>query len=185
MQSAQSSRGFTLIELLITVAIVAILVALAMPSFDDFRRSQAMASRISSLHQDLVFARSEAVKLGGDVFVSAKSNDFAKGWLVYENTNASTSYQAAQDRLLREQGEITPGFTMKSANGAGAARELFGFDRRGALSEAGGVNLAACAKGWTAAKDKQYARNVRILPSGRAEAGKGKGPGAGISCTGT
>jgi type IV fimbrial biogenesis protein FimT len=185
MHSAQSSRGFTLIELMITVAVVALLLALAMPSFDDYRRSQAMASRISALHQDLVFARSEAVKLGGDVFVSAKSNDFAKGWIVYENRNASTTYQAAQDRLLREQGEITPGYSMRSANGAGAARELFGFDRRGALTEGGGINLAACAKGWTAAKDRLYARNVRILPSGRAEAGKGKGPGAGITCTGT
>ena len=177
--------GFTLIELMITIAIVAILLALAMPSFDDFRRSQAMASRMSALHQDLTFARSEAVKLGGDVYVSAKASDFAKGWLVYENRNASTSYQAAQDRLLREQEEVMPGFTMKSANAAGASRELFGFDRRGALTEAGGVNLVTCAKGWTVAKDRQYARNVRILSSGRAEAGKGKGPGAGITCTGT
>ena len=185
MQSAQSSRGFTLIELLTTLAVLALLLALAMPSFDDFRRSQTMASRISALHQDLTFARSEAVKLGGDVYVSAKSNDFAKGWIVYENRNASTTYQAAQDRLLREQDAITQGFTMKAANGAGSAKELFGFDRRGALSEGAGMNLAACAKGWTAAKDKQYARNVRILPSGRAESGKGKGPGAGITCTGT
>lgn len=185
MHSAQCQRGFTLIELLITIAVVAILLALAMPSFDDFRRSQAMSSRIAALHQDLVFARTEAVKLGGDVFVSAKSNDFAKGWIVYENNNASTTYQAAQDRLLREQDEMAPGFTMKSANGAGAARELFGFDRRGALSEPGGVNLATCAKGWNTTEDKLYARNVRILPSGRAESGKGKGYGAGITCAGT
>ena len=102
MYKAHSNHGFTLIELVVTLAIAALLLAMALPSFDDFQRQQTMSSRMSTLHQDLTFARSEAVRLGGDVYISAKSNDFGNGWQVYENLNASTSYQAAQDRLLRE-----------------------------------------------------------------------------------
>ncbi|MDP1901068.1 MAG: GspH/FimT family pseudopilin [Rubrivivax sp.] len=53
--------GFTLIELLIVVALVAVVLALAAPSFKDFILMQRLKGINAQLVTDLQFARSEAV----------------------------------------------------------------------------------------------------------------------------
>ncbi len=55
------ARGFTLIELMITIAIVAILTALALPSFQSFIRRNAVASEVNLLIGSLQTARTLAL----------------------------------------------------------------------------------------------------------------------------
>ena len=55
------SRGFTLIESLVTIAIMALLVALVAPSFSDYLLTQRLKSVHAQLVTDINFARSEAV----------------------------------------------------------------------------------------------------------------------------
>ena len=62
MKAMKRSSGFTLIELLVVMAIAAILVALAVPSFTTLVRSTNLASAVNTFLSDTRFARSEATR---------------------------------------------------------------------------------------------------------------------------
>lgn len=71
----QRMRGFTLIELMIGIVVLAILAALAVPSF----RTLILNQQSEAIGEDLVtafqLARSEAVRRGGFVSVCPSSSD--------------------------------------------------------------------------------------------------------------
>lgn len=64
------TRGLTLMELIVTVAILAILVALAVPSFNAFLAKGRLSGAAEALAQDLQLARSEALRRNDDVRLS-------------------------------------------------------------------------------------------------------------------
>lgn len=84
METAALSRqyGFTLIELMITVAVMAVMVAVAAPSFTDILTAQRMRSVAYDMTSDLVLARSEAVKRSADVNIEPSASGWAGGWTV-------------------------------------------------------------------------------------------------------
>src|SRR5690625_7896883 len=57
-----TQKGFTLIELMVTIAILAIVLAIATPSFNNIILSNRIDSVAQELHGSLQLARSEAVK---------------------------------------------------------------------------------------------------------------------------
>lgn len=63
------NRGFTAIELMVVIAIVAILAALALPSFDQMIKRWQMRQTLNALTDTIYLARSEAVKWGGNIRV--------------------------------------------------------------------------------------------------------------------
>ena len=69
--TARSYRsGFTLIELMVTIAVLAILVTLAMPSFSDFFDRYRLRGAVDDVISVIANARAEAVKADRDVNVS-------------------------------------------------------------------------------------------------------------------
>ncbi len=54
--------GFTIIELMITIAVIAILAAIALPSFADMLERNRIKSAAESVKAEFQYARSEAVK---------------------------------------------------------------------------------------------------------------------------
>jgi prepilin-type N-terminal cleavage/methylation domain-containing protein len=61
MQARSQHRGFTLIELLIAVMVVAVLLAVATPSFIDTLERRRVVGTANELSADLQYARSLAV----------------------------------------------------------------------------------------------------------------------------
>ena len=61
---ASSQIGFTLIELLVTLTIVAVLLAIAIPGFNETLKNNRITSQVNEFTSALYYARSEAITRG-------------------------------------------------------------------------------------------------------------------------
>lgn len=95
--------GLTLIELLVTLAILAILMTIALPSFRDFFASNRIATASSDLVTNLNLARSEAIRRGMPVrLVSTNGGgDWTGGWTIVVDTNNDGDYTDTGEELRR------------------------------------------------------------------------------------
>ena len=103
--SATRSRGFTAVELLVVLSIVAVLAALAAPSFNTLIESWRVRDAREGMTSSLFLARSEAIKRAGSVVLEktplgtdcphASGNQFwSCGWLLYVDANGNGSRDA-------------------------------------------------------------------------------------------
>ncbi len=95
MRKLQS--GLTLVELMVTVGIIIILMAVAMPKMYAVLDHNTLVASANSLVQGLHLARSEAIRSGGaticastdQVNCSADPTDWKTGWIVQDVTNTT------------------------------------------------------------------------------------------------
>jgi len=102
--SARPSSGFTIVELMITIAIVAILLTVGIPSF----RNVILNTRLTSLANEVVasvqIARSEAIKRNATVRLCASANgttcattgSWEQGWIVLTAAGVVLRHEALQ-----------------------------------------------------------------------------------------
>ena len=108
MQIRAHGTGFTVFELMVALAVAAILLGLAGPSFESFIDRQRMKAAVSSLHMDLQAARSQAVFRNAEVIACPGAprggctggSDWSDGWIVFEDRNGDLSKQD-EEPLLR------------------------------------------------------------------------------------
>ncbi len=91
----ENQYGFTIIELMIAVALIAIVAAIATPSFSFMITNNRMASEVNQFVGSLHFTRSEAIKRGQVVKVCTRnvagdacdtSKDWTDGWIVMDSS---------------------------------------------------------------------------------------------------
>lgn len=96
---ARVQRGFTLVEVLVTISILAILTAVAVPSFQTMIASSSLTSTTNDVMTTLAQARSEAVRTGSRVTMCKSadgstcvvSGDWEQGWIVFNDYIRGTS----------------------------------------------------------------------------------------------
>lgn len=111
MQIHGHGTGSTVLELMVTLAVAAILLTAAVPSFESFSNRQRMKAAVSALHHDLAAARSQAVYRNAVVTVCpgnpetgcTGANDWTEGWIVFEDVNGDRQHQEGEVLLRHGQ----------------------------------------------------------------------------------
>ena len=89
-------NGFTLVELLITIVVISVLLATAIPSFMQFIKNNRVTGQANSFVVSSHMARNEAVKRGASTTLCAAnedldgcsgSSDWSTGWIAFSDLN--------------------------------------------------------------------------------------------------
>lgn len=78
----QDEAGFTLIEMMMVITLMAIVLAIGVPSLRSFTLGQRVKTAAFSFVSSAVEARSEAIKRNAGVALVSVTDDWAKGWVV-------------------------------------------------------------------------------------------------------
>lgn len=173
----RAARGFSIIELVITIAVMGILLAAAMPGIGDWLRSVRVRNAAEGIVNGLQQARAEAVRRNRPVSFSLVTSDAASptelsnscalasnsaSWVVSLNSPAGACGTAASPGgtlvAKRAAGDGASGVTVSAlqANGTTAATQVTfnGFGQVANADAIARVDLSATAGG---------GRNLRVL----------------------
>lgn len=166
------SGGFTLIELMVTVAVAAILLSIALPSYQTFVLNGRMAAQSNDFLKALQLARSEAVKRGTLVSVCKSANNatcapggtWAQGWIVFVDGGVAGTVDGA-DVLIRVFPALSGNSTLV---GSANVADFVSYQPSGATSLAAGANGVVSLCPPSPAPATVAGRDIQISASGRA-----------------
>lgn len=183
------SPGFTLLELMIVVVIVAIGVALAVPSFKSILEKRQLTSAAEEIAGFMRFAKSEAVKRNEQVIINMRHTDLTT-WCIGATLGTTAcdcrpppdgpdlgddnycdiegvAYQMDQaDVVSNSDYEL---MYLMQLNGTTTPDASFAFDPvRGTLLDLESVNFQLHTNQGSGST-KEYQLEVNILPTGRVQ----------------
>lgn len=147
--------GFTLIELMITLVVLALLLAIGLPSFANFMRTTQVDAASNDLGNAMRYARSEAIQRNLSVaVVPAAAVGYQDGWSVCADADSDGTWCEAGESLrvheaLENVAVVCAGI---------ACTDRLDFNSRG-MGESASITI-------THAGDAALVRCVRVLLSG-------------------
>ena len=170
----KTNYGFTIIELLVTVAILAILSAIAIPSFNELIDSNARRTQLASIGGDLRHARGEALGKRQEVVICSSANgttcsgntDWSNGWIIFldRNINQLPDYGTNtcaldEDCLVSSRAALTQQVTLNSDS------DFVVFSKLGER-EGGSSTFRLCSEDALAVNDVDNSHTISIVASG-------------------
>jgi type IV fimbrial biogenesis protein FimT len=154
--------GFGLIELIIGIAIVAILTALALPSFREIGMRMSTSEHTNDLVGALTMAKAEAAKRGVIAGVVGAGSDWsAGGWQVLVDSN-SDSVLTGADTVIARFPPLTDQYAVKTKVTGGNDAQVV-FSAQGTLSvPSTQVDINVCRPDHQAAESAW----IHVVPSG-------------------
>jgi type IV fimbrial biogenesis protein FimT len=137
----RKERGFTVVELMVTLAIAAVLMALAAPAFNGFVAQRRLTSQVNDFMVAVQYARSEAGKRGALVTLQSRdagddANEWGEGYCVVVGNPGDCA------NALRTFDPI--GNSTLDAGGALDSIDRLTFNPRGLLVGAGAGTVDLC-----------------------------------------
>ena len=106
----KTNKGFTLIELMVTLVVAAILLTVAIPSFQSIVQNNRLITQANELITGINLTRSEAIKRGKSITIcsanagltacSASTDWAVNGWIMFIDENGDSTVDAG-DTILR------------------------------------------------------------------------------------
>ena len=163
MQSTYTmqSKGFTILELMIALAVAAVLMTLAAPSFTASIQNNRMVAQINELNALISVARSEAIKRSSSITLCRSDNgtsctgNWHDGRIVFVDNNSDGTVDVG-DEILSVHGVIPGNSTLTFSD----TRVIYGEDGF-AIGGSNSTFTLCDSRGAT------HARGLIVGPSGR------------------
>ena len=172
---SRRGAGFTLVVLMVTIAVLAILLAIGIPAFASLIAANRLTSATNELVASLQTARTEAIRRNARITVcpaaptaTACSGAWRDGWMVFldQTPGATPNPESAADILFR--GGPLPTGIVAVANAPLSSYASFTAD--GASKQLNGAFLAGTLRVCsisTALTNDRRARDLVLIASGR------------------
>jgi type IV fimbrial biogenesis protein FimT len=171
---SRTQRGFTMIELMVTVAILAVITAIAVPSLRGFIQRSNAASAANTMLTSFALARSEAIRGNARVTVCPSRNGdncdgaWADGWIVFLDGDQPLVFDMGRDTIVQvfpamaADAVFTQTVDLLSFTGSGARDASF----------TSGVPTGNCFE-FIVASNEGARRYVRVSNNGSMRTGEG------------
>jgi type IV fimbrial biogenesis protein FimT len=149
----QTNRGITLLEVMVVIAIIGIIVAIAVPSYQDMIEVKRLQQAAEALKSDMQFARAEAIKRSSDLRLTISSATWCYG---IDDGNTACACGTAGDCAIKAvdgrqfQGisidgdnSVTFSFRRGTANAAGSTLSSLNYNARVVVGNVGRVRICA------------------------------------------
>jgi len=168
--------GVTLIEAMVTVAMVAISLAIGVPAVRDIVATNKMSVAVNDLVTTLHISRTEAVKRAEQIVLcsttewesplaSCEDGNLSDGWIIFADDNPRNGTHDAGETVVLGHGPLYAGIDLTSPN-------LIRFSDLGTVSAAipGDIDFLLCdERGDRVTGDVTAGRRINITPTGRPQ----------------